>query len=108
MSEVEFIDGFIAKKPHPNAPDFVKAKISIKRQDLLDWLQKRNDEWINIDVKESKTGNWYAQVDTWQPNNGSGAGNSVQSQNFQENAPLPPEPNMDEDNFDINLKDVPF
>ncbi len=69
MNDVEFVDGLIVKQPHPNAPDFVKAKISIKREDLLQWLQNKKDEWINIDIKESKTGKWYAQVDTWQPQN---------------------------------------
>ena len=49
---MEFIDGLFAKAPHPNAPDFVKAKISIKREELINWLNNRSDEWVNIDVKE--------------------------------------------------------
>ena len=47
---MEFIDGLFAKAPHPNAPDFVKAKISIKREELINWLNNRSDEWVNIDV----------------------------------------------------------
>ncbi|NCF33390.1 MAG: hypothetical protein GWP50_07445 [Proteobacteria bacterium] len=68
QDQLEFIDGFFAKAPHPNAPDFVKAKISLKREELLSWLSSRNDEWINIDVKEARSGKWYAAVDNWQPN----------------------------------------
>ena len=65
--QMEFIDGFFAKAPHPNAPDFVKAKISIKREELINWLNNRSDEWVNIDVKEGRTGKWYASVDNWKP-----------------------------------------
>ena len=66
-NEMEFIEGFFALAPHANAPDFVKAKVNIKREDLLQWLSARQDEWINIDIKEARSGKWYASVDNWQP-----------------------------------------
>lgn len=65
----EFINGLIVKKPHLKAPDFVKANLSIKRQDLIEWLQNKTDEWINIQIKESQKGTFYAQVDNWKPSN---------------------------------------
>lgn len=68
-----FIDGLMAKKPHENAPDFMKASISIKRADLIAWLQGRDDEWINADVKESKGGKWYAALNDYKPQTGRGA-----------------------------------
>ena len=37
----------------------------IKVEDLGKWLRakfKAGDEWVNIDVKESKGGKWYAAV----------------------------------------------
>ena len=68
QDQIEFIDGLFAKAPHPNAPDFIKANISIKREEMLNWLSSRSDEWINIDVKEARSGKWYAAVDNWQPN----------------------------------------
>ena len=67
MSDIEFVDGLIVKAPHPNAPDFVKLKISINRKSLGNWLRAKDDEWINVDVKESREGKLYASVDTWQP-----------------------------------------
>jgi len=67
MSEKEFVDGLIVKSPREGAPDFVKMAISIKRKDLGNWLRSKDDEWINIDVKESKGGKWYAEVNTWKP-----------------------------------------
>ena len=68
--EIEFVEGLIVKAPHPKAPDFVKASISIKVEDLGKWLRgkfKAGDEWVNIDVKEAKSGKWYAAVSTYKP-----------------------------------------
>lgn len=71
--EIEFVDGLIVKAPHERAPDFVKASISIKVEDLGKWLRAKykasleNDGWINIDVKEAKSGKWYASVSTYKP-----------------------------------------
>ncbi len=65
--EIEFVNGLIVKAPHANAPDFVKAAISIKVAYLAEWLSQRDEEWVNIDVKESKGGKWYAAVSTFKP-----------------------------------------
>jgi hypothetical protein len=71
--EIEFVDGLIVKAPNPKAPDFVKASISIKVEDLGKWLRAKykgsleSDGWINIDVKESKAGKWYAAVSNFKP-----------------------------------------
>ena len=67
MSDIEFVDGLVAKAPHDNAPDFVKCAISIKRADLGNWLRQRTDEWINVDVKVAKSGKWYASVNDFKP-----------------------------------------
>lgn len=68
--EIEFVDGLIVKAPNPKAPSFVKASISIKVEDLGKWLRekfKAGNEWVNIDVKESKGGKWYAALSTFKP-----------------------------------------
>lgn len=75
--EIEFVSGLIVKAPREGAPDFVKASISIKRLELIDWLQGRDGEWINLQVKEAKSGKWYAAVDTWKPKD---KGDSQQAQ----------------------------
>ena len=70
-TEIEFVDGLIVKAPNPKAPDYVKASISIKVVDLGKWLRAKykagNTEWINIDVKEAKSGKWYCAVSTFKP-----------------------------------------
>ena len=67
MSDVKFIDGLIAKAPNERAPEYVKAKLSIKRGDLIAWLQGQDGEWINAEIKVSQSGKWYAAVDDWKP-----------------------------------------
>jgi hypothetical protein len=68
--EIEFVDGLIVKAPREGAPDFVKASISIKVEALGLWLRakhKAGEEWVNLDVNESKGGKWYAKVSTFKP-----------------------------------------
>lgn len=63
MSDAKFIPGLIVKAPHERAPDFVKASISIKVEELGQYLReqyKNGKEWVNVDVKVSKNGKWYA------------------------------------------------
>jgi hypothetical protein len=36
---------------------------------LIDWLNKQEGTYINLDIKESKSGNLYAAVDNWKPKN---------------------------------------
>jgi hypothetical protein len=67
--DIEFVNGLIVKEPHINAPDFVKCSISIKVSDFTEWLSERSDEWVNIDVKEAKSGRWYASVNNFKPKN---------------------------------------
>ena len=55
--EKEFIGGMYPKKP---LKDFIKCQISINRKQFIDWLKsatsEEHDTWINIDIKESKSG----------------------------------------------------
>ena len=91
--EIEFVDGLIVKAPHERAPDFVKASISIKVEDLGVWLRakhKAGEEWVNLDVKEAKSGKWYAAVNTYKP---------------KEKAPAKPAPKGKADDMD---SDIPF
>lgn len=66
MSDIVFLDGLIVKKPE-GAPDFVIAKLSIKREELITFLQNQEGDWLNADIKESKAGKFYAALDTWKP-----------------------------------------
>lgn len=75
-NDTKFINGLIVKAPHDRAPEYVKAKLSIKREELIEWLRSEQGEWINADIKVSTGGKWYAAVDDWKPNQGGGSGGS--------------------------------
>lgn len=66
-NEVAFVGGMVARPPHENSPHFCKARVSIKREELIAWLQGRSEEWLNVDIKKSKGGKWYAALDSWKP-----------------------------------------
>ena len=67
MSEKKFINGLVISAPHEKAPDFVKAKGWIKRQQLLEYLSQSTEDSINFDVKVSKGGKWYCELNDWKP-----------------------------------------
>lgn len=69
-NETEFVEGLIVKAPRDGAPDFVIGSLSIKRAEMIAWLTAREGDWINVDIKEAKSGKWYAAVDNWKPNKG--------------------------------------
>jgi hypothetical protein len=66
MSDKEFIDGFRVNKPHEKAPDFVIASGSFKVEELQKWLSTKQTEYVNFDIKLSKKGSYYAEVNNWQ------------------------------------------
>lgn len=67
MSDKEFPEGFILKAPRDGAPDYVIGSISIKRGEFLNWLKGREGDWVNLNLKRSQGGKWYAEVDNWKP-----------------------------------------
>lgn len=105
MSDIKYIDGLIVKAPHEKAPDYVKCKLSIKREDLIAWLESQQGDWINADVKVSQGGKWYAAVDDWKPDSQRGGssgsrGGAPQRQRQQSTKPAPVD--------DFDSEDIPF
>lgn len=70
MNDKEFPEGLIFKLPRENAPDYVIGSISIKRAELIAWLEGRDGDWVNLNLKRSQGGKGYAEVDTWKPQQG--------------------------------------
>ena len=68
-----FVDGMIVKR-HENAPDFVICSLSLKGKELTEFMRQHHKEgWVNIQVKRSKGGKLYAELDTWKPTQGEAA-----------------------------------
>jgi len=67
MADKKFVDGMIVKRK-PKAPDFVKCSLSFKCKEFYAFMKENNnDGWLNVDLKVSKQGKLYAEVDDWQP-----------------------------------------
>ena len=79
-NDTQFIDGLVVQAPRDNAPEYVKARLWIKRAELIAWLQAQTGDSINADVKVSQGGKWYAAVDNWKPNGGTGRSNAPKPQ----------------------------
>lgn len=61
-----FADGFSFKR-NENAPNFVVGRMSIKVEDAVLWLKSNaKNGWVNLDVKQAKSGNYYCELDTWE------------------------------------------
>ena len=95
-NDTKFINGLIVKAPNERAPEYIKARISIKREELIAWLQTEQGEWINADIKVSQGGRWYAAVDDWKPN-----GQGGKQRQEPARRPAPPAPTFTDD--DLNF-----
>lgn len=61
--------GIYANKKRDNSPEFVLGGISIKKYDLMEWLEsaEENDKgYINLDMLKGDDGP-YLVVNTWKP-----------------------------------------
>jgi len=69
MADKIFADGFRFEKPREGAPEFVKGKLSIKVPEAIAFLTKHqtNAGWVNLDLKKSKKGTLYLELNTFTP-----------------------------------------
>lgn len=65
-----FADGLRIEPAGPKAPEWVKGKISVFAPKFIEFLQKHQSEkgWVNFDIKKSKSGVTYVELNTWKPN----------------------------------------
>lgn len=60
-----FADGFVFKR-NPNAPQFVVGRLSLKVEDAIAFIsQNQKNGWVNLDVKQARSGNYYIELDTF-------------------------------------------
>ena len=61
-----FANGMSFKKRRDTAPEWIRAHISFKVDDFIDFLTQYEDNgWVNVDLKESKSGNYYCELNQW-------------------------------------------
>jgi len=64
-----YAPGMSWKQPNDAAPDFIKAKLGINVEEFVAFLEenKKEDGWVNFEMKESQDGRYYFELDTWVP-----------------------------------------
>lgn len=89
--ENTFIDGMFAEKPHPNAPKWIKLRISINVQKFCSFAKEHMNEkgYMNIDLNKSKDGTkYYATLNNYKKSN--------------------EKKEVDESSQEIDANDIPF
>ena len=77
QDEKIFADGFVFKR-NENAPDFVVGRISIKVDDAVAFIkQHQKNGWVNLGVKQARSGNYYMELDTFEAKNADPKGSAV-------------------------------
>lgn len=67
-----FADGMTFSKPREGAPEWIKGNVAVKADAFKAFLtdnQKHLSEkgWLYFDLKQSKNGTLYFELNTWKP-----------------------------------------
>lgn len=66
-SNIVFVDGMICKR-NAKAPDYAICKLSIKKSEMVPFLNAQSGDWVNIEILKAKASDkLYAKLDTWEP-----------------------------------------
>ena len=66
QQEKIFADGFSFKR-REGATSFVIGRQSIKVDEAIAFLKANvKNGWVNLDIKQSKGGSYYCELDTWE------------------------------------------
>jgi hypothetical protein len=113
MSEKQFVEGLFVKR-NDKAPEFVIANLSFNIKKFVDFLQAQEDErgWVNIDLKKSKAGVMYAEVNNWKPKQEIPVieENTEPIKSFQEqlDEPVAEDAPIESYNDDVNMSEIKF
>lgn len=81
-NEKIFADGFIFKR-NEKAPDFVVGNLSVKVDEAITLLKNQDKNgWVNLSIKKARSGNYYIEVDQFEPKNQGNKGQG-QSQEYK-------------------------
>lgn len=72
QDEKIFADGFSFKR-NEKAPDFVVGRLSMKVDEAVAFVrQHEKGGWVNLNIKTARSGNYYVELDTYEPTAQSG------------------------------------
>jgi hypothetical protein len=89
-----FADGFIFKR-NPKAPSFVIGRVSMKVEEAINFLKTHEKNgWVNVDIKEARSGNHYIELDTFEATKNDSAVDKYAAK--KQEAPAPAEEEADD------------
>ena len=71
--EPPFFNSMVCKQIPENCPDWVIAKLGFNIENLLEEIEELKEAgvitngWLNVEIKRSKKGGMYGEVNTWKP-----------------------------------------
>ena len=80
-----FTETDLTKNIETSEKQFIFFKVSIRKKELIEYLESQNsdDDWINVDIKRSRTGKFYGEVNTYKPRED----NSIEQNRSGDNTP---------------------
>jgi hypothetical protein len=88
QKEKTFADGFVFKR-REDAPDFVVGRVSVKVDEAISFLKNhQKNGWVNLDVKTARSGNYYMELDTFEPKAKGDATPKEKKEEVNENLPF--------------------
>lgn len=88
QKEKTFADGFVFKR-REDAPDFVVGRVSVKVDEAIAFLRNhQKNGWVNLDVKTARSGNYYMELDTFEPKAKGEAPPKAKKEEVNENLPF--------------------
>lgn len=107
MADKTFASGLYPAKPHHNAPEFVKMRLSFNVEQFIQFLKDNVNEkgYTNVDVLESKDGEkLYGVLNEWKKPEGLTGEKAEQVKAIRENAIKQGQSGSD----DIKPEEIPF
>jgi hypothetical protein len=105
QEEKIFADGFVFKR-NEKAPDFVIGRMSIKADEAIAFIKQHEENgWVNLGVKQARSGNYYVELDTFKPKGDDSAVDKYNASKQQQPTPsAEPQAGGEDDEED----DLPF
>ena len=100
MSDIVFAKGIYVQERSKNQPDFVLFRLSLKREEVIEWLKTMDDEYVAVDGLMSKQGKPYCVLNTYK-----------RGETKTESKPAPkadPAEKIEYPSEEINPDDIPF
>jgi hypothetical protein len=103
MTDKIFADGLFFKKPSEKAPSFIIGNLSVNVEKFTKFIQEQQTErgWVNLDIKESRNGTIYVELNTYKREEKSDFQNKLEE-------PAKEEIPVIQENDEVDIKNIPF